>query len=197
MKIRNGFVSNSSSSSFVVKAKSSMEAYYKMLKAYNEDQNASWGCDGRSDDKFINTHNIDFNGGIFIPYTCNYETYIYPSDNGECHVETCNNHDWSDIILRYVDEDGEYKYWEDVTTPFTDVTTNKIKTAKAFYDDVISGDDMISEDNMDDDDPKRPGRLVIEYEDVQDIESALDEVKRQISAGYTQGYEPRWYIEED
>lgn len=191
MKIRNGFVSNSSSSSFIVKAKSSMEAYYKMLKAYNEDQNASWGCDGRSDDKFINTHNMKFNGGIFIPYTCNYETYIYPSDNGECHVETCNNHDWSDIILRYVDEDGEYKYWEDVTTPFTDVTTNKIKTAKALHEDAIGGD------NMTDDDSMKSGRLIIELDDVEDAEIASGEVHRQICDGYNEGYEPRWYIEED
>lgn len=44
-------------------------------------------------------------------------------------------------------------------------------------------------------------KIVIEIDaDIDDefgIDHALDEVQRLLSNGFTSGYEPRWYIEED
>lgn len=40
-------------------------------------------------------------------------------------------------------------------------------------------------------------KLVIEFDEDEDEECAMVEVQRLISEGYTSGYEPQWYFEDD
>lgn len=137
MKIRTGFVSNSSSSSFVVDAKSTMEVFKKMIplvkKDYGEDGNSVWDeYHGRDVDRFIKAHDDNFNAGIIIPFTCNYETFIFPSVKGKCYVETCNNHPWEEVFSDMIEDESDCKHSRDNTTMFVNVNTNKTTTAKAF-----------------------------------------------------------------
>jgi hypothetical protein len=141
MKIRTGFVSNSSSSSFIVNAKSSMEVFNKMVPVIKEDYCSYTG--GRSSwyeyqepkiDRFLKKYPKNYNGGIIIPFTCNYETYIFPSNEGECLVETCNNHPWNDAfpgVNTYGESD--YTHAKDNKTEFVDMATLKKYTAMEYY----------------------------------------------------------------
>jgi len=105
MKIRTGFVSNSSSSSFIVDSgdyPNVMKLAEDMMKIRNED----W-FDREKEiplEKWMikqfelikkppyknKNHFITFN-------TCNYDTFIGKKPNGDYAVSTCNNHDWSSI----------------------------------------------------------------------------------------------------
>jgi len=138
MKIRNGFVSNSSSSSFIVSAKSSMEVYLKMIglvyNEYKEIDNGAWWKHHHEENvmRFEESHDDKFNEGILIPFTCNYETYIFPAQNGQCYVETCNNHPWEEAFPDMFEDDSEYRHYEDDKTPFVNVSTGERFTAKRF-----------------------------------------------------------------
>ena len=75
-----------------------------MLKRFNDD----WkdirlemhdAVKGDDHPKYIETmkwlnENPKYENGIIIPWTCNYETFIYRAKNGKIHVCTCNNTIW-------------------------------------------------------------------------------------------------------
>lgn len=143
MKIRNGFVSNSSSSSFVVNAKSTMEAFKKMIPlvqneycSYPEGK-AGWKKYHENAVKmFEHFHDNNFNDGIIIPFTCNFETYIYPSVDGKCYIETCNNHPWEEVFEDICYEHEECRHYSDDKTKFINVSTGKRYTPKGFSDEL-------------------------------------------------------------
>jgi hypothetical protein len=144
MKIRQGFVSNSSSSSFIVMAENSMEVFRAMTKIVKREYNEEWrGSDSEGwfethwadhIKEFESSHNKYFNGGIILPFTCNYETYIFPSVDGKCLVETCNNHEWDD--LKIVGWEGDsYNHADDDITEFVIIgEPNVVTTAKKYYE---------------------------------------------------------------
>ena len=146
MKIRQGFVSNSSSSSFIVSAENSMEVFREMTKIVKQEYDKEFNGDDDNDgwfDKywadhikeFEAAHNKYFNGGIILPFTCNYETYIFPSVDGKCLVETCNNHDWDDLKIVGWEGESDYTHAEDDTTEFVVIgEPNVVTTAKKYYD---------------------------------------------------------------
>jgi hypothetical protein len=98
MKIRSGFVSNSSSSSFLVpldKFKNVFDLARKMIALRNKD----WNEDGFEtgpelfeviDD--LEQSGMDPNTSVSFP-TTNYNTWIIQTPDGYL-VDTCNNHDW-------------------------------------------------------------------------------------------------------
>lgn len=97
MKIRNGFVSNSSSSSFIISvndfptvrslAKYMLKRKIAEYEYYNDNDNDTF------DKNLIKKlKNIDENQNVSFP-SCNYDTYIRKV--GNCYlVATCNNTDW-------------------------------------------------------------------------------------------------------
>jgi hypothetical protein len=101
MKIRNGFVSNSSSSSFIVSDKNfptvrSLATYMlnRQLNEYSE-ENALWKDEAIAEkSKYIKIlEKIDENHPVSFP-SCNYDTYI--KKVGDCYlVGTCNNTQWN------------------------------------------------------------------------------------------------------
>jgi hypothetical protein len=141
MKIRSGFVSNSSSSSFIVNAKSSMEVFLKMIGVvydeYKEYDEGAWWKKHHEENvmRFIEEHADKFNEGIIIPFTCNFATYIFPARNGQCYVETCNNHPWESVFPDMFEDESECRHYEDGKTSFVNVSTGEKTTAKKFTDD--------------------------------------------------------------
>ena len=106
MKIRNGFVSNSSSSSFIISDKNFKSvrelATYMINRKYDEygDYGDYGGGDKKQDeyrknehDKYLNfLQNLDENQAITFQ-SCNYDTYI--KKVADCYlISTCNNEDW-------------------------------------------------------------------------------------------------------
>lgn len=99
MKIRNGFVSNSSSSSFVIWSsdRSTAQTMRDMLKLVR----AEWREEGikrpyvREITKCIKWLQSNYRKDmpLLYPHTCNYETWIYKDKYGNLFIETCNNHD--------------------------------------------------------------------------------------------------------
>lgn len=146
MKIRVGFVSNSSSSSFII----SREAYpnvFSLAKHMLEIRNSehdSWQKSELLKIKKAETKGL--NKDIAVSFsTCNYDTYIIPKPQHYL-VSTCNNHVWSPLrgVINtggghdnddYVEEESKTLFWfirEGVlATPlsYNDIT-NLVKTGK-------------------------------------------------------------------
>ena len=122
MKTRTGFVSNSSSSSFIISSAHSKpipttkEVAALMLRII-KDSYKDWG------------HKVDWYKSavkdlgaikdpyqpIEIPWSCNYETYIWFNAAGDCPsicVDTCNNHDWTGLEEAFnVEWLGDYGFY--------------------------------------------------------------------------------------
>jgi len=105
MKIRNGFVSNSSSSSFVVRFGDLKKISAAMLKVVTNDfseylssskrRNISSHKKWKSNLRKAFTLDDIKSGeiGITMP-SCNYDTYIYHKKDDGFWITTCHNHNW-------------------------------------------------------------------------------------------------------
>jgi len=133
MKTRMSLVSNSSSSSFIC-ARPILEVASDMWKAITSDD---WDEDRTQSDiryksllplieKICKNPDVQSGKyGISMP-SCNYDTEILVV-GGKCHINTCNNHDWSDVIgLEYIPEE-----WEEETDK--DRPKIKIPSGTFFY----------------------------------------------------------------
>ena len=117
MKIRIGFVSNSSTSSFIAYATISTVA--KSMFNTVIDDYSSWGerIDRATKRLYQEWRKNLYKGlrrkrvkngemGITMS-SCNYDTYI-AYKNGRCYVATCNNHLWDErLIDTYIPEESE------------------------------------------------------------------------------------------
>jgi len=97
MKIRQGFVSNSSSSSFILGCETTAEALGEILDALELEGELWTSPDVQKAREFLEQVGKGFNEPIIYPYTINYETLIYP-EGRYIRVDTCNNHDWTEYL---------------------------------------------------------------------------------------------------
>ncbi len=97
MKIRNGFVSNSSSSSFVVSNNMTTAQVATIMLYGVKRDHEKWAKN--SGDVFVDgvekaiswlESNQQFDEPIAFPWTINYETFIW-RDGNRIYVDTCNN----------------------------------------------------------------------------------------------------------
>jgi len=145
MKVRTDFITNSSSAAYIVRYKNPINTAKKMLDIFfknwkDSSQDESHPCEEEVR-KWLKD-NPNFDGNIIIPWTCNYETFIYGGDwidvarGRRVRVDTCNNEDWISNgleIERYVGEEEYYDYIEyDKEELFLDLTDFKIKTRAKF-----------------------------------------------------------------
>jgi len=135
MKTRNGFVSNSSSSSFIVHdpKRTTAQIMRDMLKLVK----AEWKEEKYNTRritkviKWLQSHPRK-DVPIMFPNTCNYETWIFKNNNeSDTIIETCNNHDcnWDSMDFDYRSEDDydeDRKYMKSLK--FLDLTTMTEKT---------------------------------------------------------------------
>jgi hypothetical protein len=137
MKLRTGFVSNSSSQSFIVNGRTSLEVFKQMMKVWQKDYEEVWNDCGdvwysrckKAIKVFLKDKLSDYNEGIMVPFTINYNTYICPARDGKCRVYTCNNTNWVEggvCISGYIN--SEYDIPEDVK--FIDICTGIELTAE-------------------------------------------------------------------
>jgi hypothetical protein len=135
MKIRNGFVSNSSSSSFILeKSKKYPDAYSlasKMVyyREYEDDEKLAQktivAVRKRKLSK-LNGEEVQFNCENVSFSSCNYDTYIVDYED-YLIVETCNNHDWDDFY-------GESISHRDLSEEFKEKFVKKMKDGGYFED---------------------------------------------------------------
>jgi hypothetical protein len=127
MKIRNGFVSNSSSSSFVisddkfptVRSLANYMIKQKIKENYEEEDDYENHIKYNDYNKLLmkRLQNVDVNQAVSFP-SCNYDTYIRKV--GDCYlVATCNNTDWN------LDEYHTY---------LTDKAKNALKELMKFFE---------------------------------------------------------------
>ncbi len=123
MKVRHGFVSNSSSSSFLLDTTATtseiaLHILTHMIKDYE-----SWSLEeSPRDDERSDIYqaavefckiNSTFDENIMIPWTCNYETWIHVCEEGHTLVDTCNNQNFNLDIFNIVGYgDGELDFEE-------------------------------------------------------------------------------------
>lgn len=104
MKIRAGFVSNSSSSSFILSTKTYetvFDAALAMLEVRTQD---NWP-DCPEKPMIIKAKSLGIDPDTAVTFrTCNYDTFIF-RHKGQIYVSTCNNHPWWDH-LDYVSQGG-------------------------------------------------------------------------------------------
>ena len=109
MKQRKGFVSNSSSSSFIVDtnnpiqlAKDMLDILHQQALDFDEPKKdvKTWFTKYRKALDNLTDKLPEGTDGIVLP-SCNYDTYIVlDKDYDRCLVTTCNNTNWDDIVHR-------------------------------------------------------------------------------------------------
>ena len=126
MKIRNGFVSNSSSASFII-SKDAYENVFdlscQMIQHRGKDRGGNDDGSGFYKEPNVRLCNIlenekldgrDPDTPVSFP-TCNYDTYIARLESGEFVVDTCNNHHFyvmlNGILNSYGDDEGDTRYF--------------------------------------------------------------------------------------
>lgn len=126
MKIRNGFVSNSSSSSFIVRFNDKYPNTLAIAESMIKNRFADWRDYGDEEDKnhprenqtYRNIERIKKDGNINMPiffHSTNYDTYIRAITDNYAFVDTCNNISWD------IKEDAIYKVPRDLLEMFPDV----------------------------------------------------------------------------
>lgn len=104
MKIREDFISNSSSTSFIMRTSTTNKIAEVMLNRICQDQLDGYDLDKKARKDQENTFKqysknlveAPADSPIMLP-SCNYDTYICRLPNGSVYVTTCNNHSWDKL----------------------------------------------------------------------------------------------------
>jgi len=128
MKIRNGFVSNSSSSSFMIRLNDKYKNVLDIAEDMIKDRFDAWrNYDDRDEDHPLETLTYDNikrlrkNGNVNIPIffkSTNYDTYIMKLTDNYVFVDTCNNIIWG------ASDHATYKIPDEVREMYPDAVSD-------------------------------------------------------------------------
>jgi len=133
MKIRKGFVSNSSSSSFIIDAENTTDALEKILNGLQRYyENNSFYKNREEPIKNYIKYHTNKNNSICIPWVVNYPTIIHKLNDDRIRIDTCNNIYWEEYldIENYEDDDENRLREEDVEINFDNYEMIKINFNK-------------------------------------------------------------------
>lgn len=140
MKVKTDFVSNSSSSSFIVnplKHKTTNDVANRMIKQIFKENKERFDNNGEEFESkvFENLKYIPENSNILIPFSCNYNTFIV-KDKKDIKVFSSWNHNWEQClyIKHSIPEDEASGKDDYENEEYIDVTTLKSSTMKDFED---------------------------------------------------------------
>ena len=108
MKTRSGFVSNSSSSSFIILDKKMTTFQFAAMAMELVQQDWKELDNGKDHPYYEKTMALlkgyqELDIPVFIPWTCNYPTFIYRGSDNRIRVHTCHNHPWQDLDI-YIED---------------------------------------------------------------------------------------------
>ena len=141
MKTRNGFVSNSSSSSFIIEgdiediAIQMIDCMQRDMEEYNSQADNEYTKLKAKIKRICKREDVKNSEiGIMFP-SCNYDTYMFKKD-GKCYITTSNNYDW-DLDWDYHGGGDDYAeqdraYAEIIDELFYSTRNNKIMRKGSF-----------------------------------------------------------------
>lgn len=155
MKIRQGFVSNSSSSSFIVtepNLTTTARVALMMLSVVMEE----YDTDGYLTDDLLEEmenaidyllNNIGYDEPICFPWGVNYETFIRRTEDG-IYVDTCNNHPWWDYFsCANVESESDDEDWSDTSNKYLDLDTLSKVDRQHYYRKIMGEYNIIVNSN--------------------------------------------------
>ena len=149
MKVRSGFVSNSSSSSFIVdQAEGRTTAYiaYQMIRMLWQDR-GNWGLTKKEYKEhqrsllraihYLQRH-FDLDVPIMFPWSCNYETFIWRNKDGAFCVDTCNNDPWDNTLkdIMWMDEE-EMSLKHDRPPKFLEMKEIRVRNSDFYHQELL------------------------------------------------------------
>lgn len=143
MKIQNGFISNSLSSSFIIDTKkTTIQTAQRIINYIIPELSQYWTKKQLNDVYNIQKsleNLVHFDIPTKVPWSINYETYIWRDKKSKkIYIDTCNNHCWEDLFGVEIEYIKNYeKFEENHPKLFFDVENKDETIYGAIYEEML------------------------------------------------------------